>query len=262
MQVGATQQAATQSLTTEQQRVRDASLSFERLLVEQMLQSMERTLDGGLMGSRSTSSDYFEGIYNQALSREICGSNGMGLAQSLYEEVTGSQWLELGSEAQQTPVSRRTGDILPGWLDRVQREQMTRAGVTRPDALRESELRVMARDTASAAGLDPDWVEALVECESAWDSNACSRKGAMGLMQLMPATAQELGVQDPWDAQQNLEGGVRYLATLLNEFEGDRVLAAAAYNAGPAAVKRYEGVPPYAETEQYVQRIERKLQGE
>jgi soluble lytic murein transglycosylase-like protein len=107
---------------------------------------------------------------------------------------------------------------------------------------------------AAAAGVDPALVEAIVANESGFDPNATSRAGACGLMQLMPQTAASLGVGDPYDPEQNVRGGTRYLRDLLERF-GDVELAVAAYNAGPGAVERYGGVPPYAETQTYVRNV-------
>ncbi|WP_300497719.1 lytic transglycosylase domain-containing protein, partial [uncultured Methylophaga sp.] len=98
-------------------------------------------------------------------------------------------------------------------------------------------------------------VRAVIHAESAFNAKALSKKGAQGLMQLMPGTAKDLGVTNAFDVQQNIEGGVKYLAGLLNTFDGDIKLATAAYNAGPGAVKRFKGIPPYAETEVYVERV-------
>ncbi|NVK41193.1 MAG: lytic transglycosylase domain-containing protein [Oceanospirillaceae bacterium] len=103
--------------------------------------------------------------------------------------------------------------------------------------------------------VDPALIRAMIHAESAFNSTAVSKKGAQGLMQLMPATAAELGVTNALDVQQNIDGGVRYLANLLKTFEGDTRLAVAAYNAGPGAVRKYGGIPPYAETRVYVQRV-------
>jgi len=103
--------------------------------------------------------------------------------------------------------------------------------------------------------VDPALVRAMIHAESAFNSVAVSNKGAQGLMQLMPATAAELGVANALDAEQNITGGVRYLARLLKAFDGNTRLAVAAYNAGPGAVQKYGGVPPYAETQVYVQRV-------
>jgi soluble lytic murein transglycosylase-like protein len=111
---------------------------------------------------------------------------------------------------------------------------------------------------ASAAakhGLDPAVLSALVAAESGFRPDAVSADGAVGLTQLMPATARALGVLDPFDVWANLEGGARYLREQLDRFGGDLHLALAAYNAGPAAVLQHRGIPPYAETRRFVQRV-------
>lgn len=113
--------------------------------------------------------------------------------------------------------------------------------------------------TISAAsleyGVNEALLRAIIHAESAFNPRALSIKGAQGLMQLMPATAGDMGVSNAFDAEQNIRGGARYLGLLLKTFGGNEKLAAAAYNAGPAAVQKYGGVPPYAETQVYVQRV-------
>lgn len=104
-------------------------------------------------------------------------------------------------------------------------------------------------------GLSPRLVQAVIQIESAYDSRARSRKGAMGLMQLMPDTARLLRVSDPYDPAQNIRGGTLYLRRQLDRFDGDLTLALAAYNAGPTAVTDYGGVPPYPETRNYVRKV-------
>lgn len=112
----------------------------------------------------------------------------------------------------------------------------------------------LADRSAALHELDPLLVSALIGVESAWDPEAVSVKGAIGLMQLMPETARILGV-DPWDPADNLDGGSRYLRSLIDRFDGDLELALAGYNAGPLTVERYGGVPPYPETVAYVERV-------
>jgi soluble lytic murein transglycosylase-like protein len=112
---------------------------------------------------------------------------------------------------------------------------------------------------ADAQGLDASFVRSVAKVESGLRQDAVSKKGALGLMQLMPATASGLGV-DPAQAQDNAAGGAKYLRTLLLRYKGDSALALAAYNAGPKAVDKYRGVPPYQETRQYVMKVIREYQ--
>jgi len=98
-------------------------------------------------------------------------------------------------------------------------------------------------------------IRAIIHAESAYRTQALSPKGAQGLMQLMPATQKELRIENVFDPVSNIEGGTRYLARLLKEFDHDIDLTAAAYNAGPGAVRKYGGVPPYEETREYVRRV-------
>jgi soluble lytic murein transglycosylase-like protein len=119
-------------------------------------------------------------------------------------------------------------------------------------------LKPYEREIALAArefGVDPALVRAVIHAESAFNETAISPAGAQGLMQLMPATAEEVGVTNAMSAPDNIRGGVHYLAKMLQRFKGDTTLATAAYNAGPGAVGRYGGIPPYAETKAYVNRV-------
>ncbi|WP_243137507.1 lytic transglycosylase domain-containing protein [Desulfofundulus thermobenzoicus] len=117
-------------------------------------------------------------------------------------------------------------------------------------------MEEMFNQVAARFGLEPALLKAVARVESGFNPYALSPAGAQGLMQLMPATAAAMGVRDPWDVRQNLEGGARYLRSLLDRYHGNVTLALAAYNAGPGAVERYGGVPPYRETRQYIQRVD------
>lgn len=123
-------------------------------------------------------------------------------------------------------------------------------------------IRSLADQAATRHGVEPDLFAALIQAESGFNPTARSRAGAMGLTQLMPGTAEELGVNDPFDPVQNLNGGARYLRQMLDRFDGDLPRALAAYNAGPNAVDRHRGIPPYRETQNYVRRVLANLEAQ
>ena len=270
-----------------------AGREFERLLVEQMLASMQASLDEGLFPQEGVGGEYYSGLFNQELSRDMTAGQGLGLAQSLLQQLrrngsaasdaaqpgaspaAGQEALALDSGVADLPwqglasldraFALRRGAQDAGPLESL--ERVARAGRTsrpafaRPAGARVEALRDLARQVAGEVGVDERLALALVETESGWDPGARSRKGAMGLTQLMPDTARGLGVRDPFDPRQNLKGGLSYLRDLLERYQ-DRRLALAAYNAGPGAVDRHAGVPPYKETRAYVSRIEKLLSEE
>jgi hypothetical protein len=119
----------------------------------------------------------------------------------------------------------------------------------------DSELEPVITRHADSQQLDPKLVRAMIQVESGYNPSAVSRKGAVGLMQLMPTTASSLAVSNPYDPDENVRGGTAYLRRMIDRFEGRLELAVAAYNAGPGAVERHGGIPPYRETRDYVRRV-------
>ena len=122
-----------------------------------------------------------------------------------------------------------------------------------------AELEALAEEAAQQYGIRPELVRAVIETESNYRTEAVSHVGALGPMQLMPATAKSLGIEDPGDARQNIFGGTQYLSKLLDRFNGNVALALASYNAGPTVVSRHKGIPPYGETRGYVSKIHKLL---
>ena len=158
---------------------------------------------------------------------------------------------QITGQAPQAPAAPVSGPSFASMVAAAAQQGASRPGPTAPPA----QIERLVSANANAWGVDPALVKAIIANESGFDANATSKTGAQGLMQLEPGTAAELGVNDAYDPAQNISGGTRYIRGLLDRFHGDLRLAIAAYNAGPGAVVKYNGIPPYAETQQYVENV-------
>lgn len=138
---------------------------------------------------------------------------------------------------------------------RTKSSKTKKNGGTAKDPARYGRYDGLIGEAARLYQLPEPFIRAVMRVESDFNPTVVSRAGAMGLMQLMPKTARSMGVFDPFDARQNILGGARYLRILANRFKGDLVLTVAAYNAGEGAVQKYNGIPPYKETQRYVRRV-------
>jgi soluble lytic murein transglycosylase-like protein len=173
-------------------------------------------------------------------------------------QITG-QPVELPGMPQEDDSSQSFADMVRSQMN----GQVANAGDADPSAaapdapamVPPAQIDQLVAQNASQWSVDPSLVKAIIANESGFNANATSKVGAQGLMQLMPGTASGLGVTNAYDPAQNVWGGTKYLKGLLDKFNGDVRLAVAAYNAGPGAVEKYGGVPPYAETQNYVQNV-------
>ena len=132
---------------------------------------------------------------------------------------------------------------------------VSRKSQTTGEESAQGKFAAIIQEAAQKYNVDPQLIEAVIRAESNFNPKATSSAGAMGLMQLMPATAASLGVTDPYDPKENIFGGTKFLSRLLQKYKHDLSLALAAYNAGPGAVDRYGGIPPYTQTRVYVQKV-------
>ncbi|NLB62499.1 MAG: transglycosylase SLT domain-containing protein [Fibrobacter sp.] len=222
------QQSVGNAMATDKKKWKIAQ-DFEAMFVHQMLKSMRKTV-------HSEDASHAREIFTEMLDEELAGHiskvSSMGLTKKIYEDLGGGY----GTAAEVRALQNYGRQALA------------------PKASTE-EIQKWVKEAAQAFDLDQNLLSALISQESGGNSLARSAKGAMGLTQLMPLTAQEMGVQNPWDGRENILGGARYLKQMLLRFDGDEALALAAYNAGPGAVERHDGIPNYKETQDYVQNV-------
>lgn len=251
-------EAAARSADGSREGLQKVARQFEALFYHQLLRSMRETVpDNGFWG-QSGGAKIYRQLHDQELASRMADHGGLGIADLIVRQFEGSVDREQAPVPTTPPAAlQRRGLTAYGQSDdrssalmRLRRLAQG-AGSAVADTLGRHERELVA--AAREHDLDPALVLAVTMRESAGDPQAVSSRGARGLMQLMPGTALEVGVDDPHDPAQNLRGGARYLARMLDRYDGDLTLALAAYNAGPGNVDRAgRSVPPFPETRDYV----------
>ncbi|MGB6985365.1 MAG: lytic transglycosylase domain-containing protein [Candidatus Aquilonibacter sp.] len=182
-------------------------------------------------------------------------SSDLSAVATRIEQITGAP-VQLPGLPAQTPESGSFAAMLQAQMSAQEGAPQGGDAVSNAPAMVPPEqIDALVNDNAQSQDVDPALIKAIIANESGFNANATSNVGAQGLMQLMPGTAAGLGVTDSYDPAQNVAGGTKYIKGLLERFNGNVRLAVAAYNAGPGAVEKYDGVPPYAETQNYVQNV-------
>ena len=241
------------------EKLREAAAQFESIFVNMMMKAMRGTVqslenkdDGGLFGGTSMGEQIYTDMLDEQYSKIIQGTAGLGLADLIVKQVSALEGLDGDA------MSKLSGmqGLKPWQTDsRFVSMPADASMVPKGAPASVSTYNEQVAEAAARYNVDPDLVRAVITRESAGNRYATSHAGAKGLMQLMDSTAADMGVREVFNPRDNIMGGTKYLSQLLTQFNGDEKLALASYNAGPGAVTRYGGIPPYRETRDYVRNV-------
>ena len=231
------------------QKFKKACQQFESLFVYYMLKTMRSASEKSSLLDSGMGNEIFTQMFDESISDKISESSPFGLGDMLMRQYA----KQAGISEDEIKTYDQLGKAEPYYRPHIKIKNNSYAAAV--DTSRIDHLDDLITEAADTNNIDPNLVKAVILQESGGDPKAVSPKGAKGLMQLMDATASMLGVSDPFDTKENIAGGVKYLSSLIKKFDGDLRKALAAYNAGPATVEKYNGVPPFEETKKYVSSI-------
>lgn len=233
----------------EKKKLAEASKQFESLLTSMMLKSMSQTTEG-MFGSESYGGDSFESIFHFEIANKMSEGKGLGIANMIYKNLTGEELpsnFNLG-EIRIRPSSER-------FKFKEQVREMNAITPSSESIYRVNRFESIIDDASRRFGVNKNLIKSVILAESAGREDAISSANAKGLMQIIDSTAEYLGIRNVWNPRENILGGTKYLAELLQKYNGNLQLALAGYNAGPGNVDKYNGIPPFSETRAYVSRV-------
>lgn len=244
-----------------------ASKDFESMLTTMMIKSMTKTTDG-LFGKENYGGDVLDVLFETEMAKHITDSKGMGIADKIFSSMTGENLkkfennIKSKSIEKSNLINKNTSSInkdTPSIKSEVIKAPVDKITPSNKSLERVDKYDQIIKDAAEKYDLDEKLIKSVILTESAGRADAKSKANAKGLMQLMDSTATDMGVKDSWDPEDNIHGGAKYLSKLLNQYDGEVDLALAAYNAGPGNVNKYNGIPPFKETQNYVKRVNNYL---
>ena len=240
-------EAASRYSDAQKAKLASAAKEFESLLTSMMIKSMTQTTKG-MFGSESFGGDYYDTIFQNEIASYISKNQSLGVAGMLYKKLTGE---DIKTSPEQTVPPQINPNIniknIPPGTPGIAPSPTAQKRLNKYDDIIEK--------AAETFGINKNVIKSVILTESAANNKAESGAKAKGLMQLIDSTASEMGVNNIWDPKQNIFGGTKYLAGLLRKYNGDLNLALASYNAGPQNVDKYNGIPPFEETQNYVTRV-------
>ena len=233
--------------TTEQ--IKKVANDFEALFSSMMLRAMRKTVGDNPLIPTSMAEKVYTGMLDDEYANLLSNHSSLGLSDLIFKELVGKQ-SNYGSLTQLKNLGNRDFHLLDNSFVPSSGFLKNESGFSRT-----KKWDFLVSDAAERYDVDKNLVFAIIAQESGGNPYAISRAGAKGLMQLMDSTAREMGVRHSFNPGENIDGGVKYFRKMLDQFDGDIKLALASYNAGPAAVKKYNGIPPYSETQNYVDSV-------
>ena len=217
------------------------------MLTQMMLKSMTKST-GGMLGGEGYGNDIFDTVFETEISKHLTKSQGFGIAQSIYKKMTGEDLdmntLKIGKRPNVLNARKINKDISVPIITPSNRAE-----------IRLQKYDDVIKEKSNKYNVPENLVKSIILTESAAKENALSKANAKGLMQLIDSTATDMGVKNVWNPAQNIEGGTKYISKMLKKYDGDVELSLAAYNAGPGNVDKYNGIPPFDETQKYVKRV-------
>jgi len=239
----------------DKQKLAKASKDFESMLTTMMIKSMTKTTDG-LFGKDNYGGDVLDVLFETEMANHITNAKGMGIADKIYNSLTGESLSALKNIDNNLALRRDTPVSKKDISKPISTDKVTPSG----NAIKRlQKYDQIINDAAEKFNIDKKLIQSVILTESSAKANAHSSAKAKGLMQLMDSTATAMGVNDPWNPEENIHGGTKYLSKLLNLYQGNKDKALAAYNAGMGNVKKYNGIPPFKETQNYIKRVNNYL---
>ena len=235
------------------EKAREVAKGFESLFVFRLLKEMRKTVPENPLFSGGFDKEFFIDIMDQEISQKVSNRGGFGIAEVLERELL--ERLDGNGESVSVDNIPKINPSEEGNKSKVNRRSIPEVYYNDTVSGRVEKYSHIINYFSSKYEVDNNLVKAVIAQESKGKVDAVSKKGATGLMQLMDITAKEMGVQDINNPVDNIKGGVKYLRKLLDIFDNDEKLTLAAYNSGPSAVKKYRGVPPYKETQDFVSNV-------
>lgn len=249
-------------------KLKKSAFDFQALLINQMLQSFRETkFDDEEESDFGYGNEIMTSLFDMQLSSIISKSGKFGLAETIYENLTGEKLTQEAiksiDQIESRANFRRPKTTTPAEVNtdnssildpyEINKNNLLKYKINVFDVINKYNSEIKSH--SESYGVDPNLVKAIIATESSGNSNAISSANAKGLMQLIDSTAKDMGVKNIFNPSDNIMGGTKYIRSLIDRYNGDINLALAAYNAGPGAVDKYNGVPPYKETQNYVNRV-------